>query len=68
VVESLRMIKSQEEVTLLRESSEWTTLAHRLLQEYTRPGALEDEVSLKASLEATLAMARALKGTYRPWD
>jgi Xaa-Pro aminopeptidase len=67
LIESLRIIKSQEEVVLLRESGKWASLAHRLLQEYTRPGALEDEVSLKASMEATAAMARALKGTYRPW-
>jgi len=67
LVEGLRMIKSREEVELLRESGKWAGLAHRLLQEYTRPGALEDEVSLRASMEATAAMARALRGIYRPW-
>lgn len=66
LVERLRMIKSEEELRLLRESAKWATLAHRLLQEYTRPGLLEDEISLRASTEATLAMARALKDIYRP--
>lgn len=66
LVERLRMIKSEEELRLLRESAKWATLAHRLLQEYTRPGLLEDEISLTASTEATLAMARALKDIYRP--
>jgi Xaa-Pro aminopeptidase len=66
LVERLRMVKSEEEIRLLRESAKWAALAHRLLQEYTRPGLLEDEVSLKASAEATLAMARALRGIYRP--
>lgn len=67
LIENIRMIKSREELLLLRESSRWTTLVHRLLQEYTRPGALEDEVSLRASMEATLMMARTLRGYYRPW-
>lgn len=66
LVEKMRMVKSEEELRLIRESSKWATLAHRLLQEYTRPGLLEDEVSLRASMEATLAMARALRGIYRP--
>ncbi len=66
LVERFRMIKSEEELRLLRESAKWAALAHRLLEEYTRPGALEDEVSLLASMEATLAMARALKDIYRP--
>jgi Xaa-Pro aminopeptidase len=66
LVERIRMIKSDEEIRLLRESAKWATLAHRLLQEYTRPGVLEDEISLRASIEATLAMARALRGIYRP--
>jgi len=66
LIEELRMVKSEEEIRLLRESAKWATLAHRLLQEYTRPGLLEDEVSLRASTEATLAMARALRGIYRP--
>lgn len=62
LVEELRMVKSDEEIRLLRESSRWTTLAHRLLQEYTSPGRYEDEVSMMASMNATLAMIRALPG------
>lgn len=66
LIENMRLVKSEEELRLLRESAKWASLAHRLLQEYTRPGLYEDEVSLKASMEATMAMARALKGIYRP--
>ncbi|RLG85315.1 MAG: aminopeptidase P family protein [Thermoprotei archaeon] len=62
LVEELRMVKSDEEVRILRESARWTVLAHRLLQEYTAPGRYEDEVALAASAEATLAMIRALPG------
>ena len=67
VVESLRMVKSNVEVELMRESAKWASYAHRLLQDYVRPGALEEEVSLRASAEATIAMAKALGGQYRPW-
>ncbi|MET1128838.1 MAG: Xaa-Pro peptidase family protein [Thermoproteota archaeon] len=62
IVENIRMKKSREEVEALRESAKWAALAHRLLQEYARPGLYEDEVSLRASYEATMAMIRALPG------
>ena len=62
LIEELRMIKSDEELRILRESARWTILAHRLLQEYTAPGRYEDEISLAASAEATLTMIRALPG------
>lgn len=66
LVERLRMIKSEEEIRLLRESAKWAGYAHRLLQEYVAVGRLEDEISLLASMEATLAMAKTLKDIYRP--
>lgn len=63
-VEELMMIKSPAELALLRESAKWAHLAHRLLQNYTRVGASETEVSLRASQEATLAMLEALGPLY----
>jgi len=66
LVENMRLVKSEEELRLLRESAKWASLAHRLLQEYTRPGLYEDEISMRASMEATLAMARAIREIYRP--
>ncbi len=62
IVEKLRMKKSSEEIGILRESAKWATLAHRLLQEYTVPGLIEDDISLRASYEATMAMIKALPG------
>ncbi len=59
-------VKSKAEIDLIRVSSQWANLAHVLLQRYTRVGATETEVSLRASTEATLAMADALGATYRP--
>ena len=56
--------KSEAEVELIRESARWCEHAHRLLQQYTRPGATEAEASLRAGHEATLAMLEALDGSY----
>jgi Xaa-Pro dipeptidase len=64
-VEDLMMIKSPAEIALIRESCKWGNLAHRLLQRYTRVGATETEVSLRASHESTLAMLDALGPLYR---
>jgi Xaa-Pro aminopeptidase len=58
-------VKSGAEVALLRESAKWSNLAHRLLQRYTRVGATETEVSLRASAEATLALVDTLGPLYR---
>ncbi len=66
IIEEMRMVKSEEEIKLMRESAKWSIYAHRLLQEYTGPGLYEDEISYTASRDATIAMARALKGLYRP--
>ena len=63
-IESLMVRKSEAEVGLIRESARWCEHAHRLLQQYTRPGATEAEASLRAGHEATLAMLEALDGSY----
>ncbi len=59
-IESMMVRKSAAEVELIRESARWCERAHRLLQEYTRVGATEAEVSLRAGHEATLAMLAVL--------
>jgi len=56
VIESMMVRKSKAEIELIRESARWCEYAHRLLQEYTRPGVTEAEASLRAGQEATLAM------------
>ena len=63
-IESLMVRKSEAEVALIRESARWCEHAHRLLQQYTRPGATEAEASLQAGHEATLAMLAALGPSY----
>jgi Xaa-Pro dipeptidase len=60
VIESLMRRKSEAELELIRESGRWCARAHRLLQEYSRPGATEAEASLRAGHEATLELFQAL--------
>ncbi|HVH30294.1 MAG TPA: Xaa-Pro peptidase family protein [bacterium] len=66
LIEDMMKIKSAEELALIRESVRWGNLAHAYLQEYTRPGAVESEVGLRASADASAAMIRALGPEYRP--
>jgi Xaa-Pro aminopeptidase len=60
----MRLIKSDEEVKLIKESAKWGNLAHQYLQEYTVPGIWDLEVSLMATLDATSAMKRTLGPEY----
>jgi Xaa-Pro dipeptidase len=56
--------KSPAEIELIRQSARWCEHAHRLLQQYSVPGATEAEASLRAGFEATLAMLEALGPDY----
>ena len=64
VLEHAMARKSPAEVELIRESGRWCAHAHRLLQQYSVPGATEAEASLRAGHEATLAMLEALGPEY----
>jgi Xaa-Pro dipeptidase len=64
IIEGMMARKSESEIALIRESGRWCAHAHRLLQEYTRPGATEAEASLRAGHETTLAMLEALGERY----
>ena len=64
VIERAMARKSATEIALIRESGRWCSFAHRLLQEYSRPGATEAEASLRASQEATLAMLAELGDSF----
>jgi Xaa-Pro dipeptidase len=63
-IERQLRIKSPAEVELIRQSARWCEHAHRLLQQYSVPGATEAEASLRAGHEATLAMLKALGPDY----
>ena len=61
-IEAMLTRKSETELALIRESARWCEHAHRLLQEYSVPGATEAEASLRAGHEATLALLAAQDG------
>jgi Xaa-Pro aminopeptidase len=64
VIENMLRCKSENELELIRESGRWCAYAHRLLQQYSVPGATEAEASLRAGHEATLAMLEKLGDGY----
>jgi len=64
-IEDWMMVKSEAELGLIRESVRWGDRAHRLLQEFTRVGVTETEVSSRASQQATLEMIDSLGPGYR---
>ena len=60
----LRRIKSDNEIEAIRETIKWGNLAHTYLQDYSADGRYEFEVSVEASLEASIAMKRTLGKSY----
>jgi len=66
VVPSMRLVKSREEIDLIRESAKWANLAHALLQEYIEPGLWDVDVALSASYEASMIMKKTLGPDYEP--
>lgn len=63
-VYNLRRIKSENEIEAIRETIKWGNLAHTYLQDFSAPGRFEFEVSVEASLEASVAMKRTLGRSY----
>lgn len=66
IVEKLRLVKTQEEIDLIRMSARWGAVAHALVQKYSKPGVSENYISMRASAEATMQMIEALGSAYRP--
>ena len=67
VIEAMMVRKSEAEIALIRESARWCEHAHRLLQEYTRPGVTEAEASLRAGPRGDARdAARARRPLRRP--
>ena len=66
IIQNMRLIKSEEEIELIRESAKWANLAHSLLQEYTAPSLWDFDVAIAASHEASMIMKKALGPHYEP--
>jgi len=66
LVPSMRIIKSEEEIALIKESAKWANLAQTLLQEYTAEGSWDVEIALAATHEASALVKKALGPHYEP--
>ncbi len=65
-VPEMRVVKSAEEIELIRESCKWANLSVSLLQEYAGEGLWDAAVALEAMSEATMIMKRTLGPDYQP--
>jgi len=61
----MRQVKSSNEQRLIRESIRWGDVAHGLLQKYTEPGLYDFEISVRASLEASMRAKMALGPRFK---
>ncbi len=66
LIEDMRLVKSGQELALLRESSRWADNTHRHLQKLVRGGANENEVAIQASLRGSQDMVRELGAEFDP--
>jgi Xaa-Pro aminopeptidase len=66
LIPSMRLVKSEEEIALMRESAKWANLAQTLLQEYVADGSWDVEVALAATQEASAIMKKTLGPEYVP--
>ena len=65
-IEYMQMINTEAELNLIRESCKWGNLAHQYLQDFSEVGVGETDISLRASLRASLEMMQELGSEYRP--
>lgn len=65
IIDDMRLVKSNQELRLLRESAKWAQVAHDLLLENVRPDTPDVIVGLKASIEGLERMLRKLGGKYK---
>ena len=66
VINDMRMVKSQEELDLIRLSAHFGNVAHGFLQDYVAVGVSELEISLRASADAAVYMVKALGQEWEP--
>ncbi len=64
IVPQMRLIKSESEIRLLRESSQWCDRAHEILLGETEAGRWDVEVALEASLMSSREMRERYGSSY----
>jgi Xaa-Pro dipeptidase len=65
LVDRMRLVKSRQEIQLLRESARWAEKAHDILMEKLSPGVHDAMAGVEASLEALGRMMSKLGARYR---
>jgi Xaa-Pro aminopeptidase len=65
LVDRLRLVKSRQEIQLLKESARWAEKAHDILIEKLAPGVHDAMAGVEASFEALGRMMRKLGARYR---
>jgi Xaa-Pro aminopeptidase len=68
LVDDMRLIKSPEEIELIKEAAKWSNLAHAFLYEFIKPGISEIEISSKATHYATTVMLKTLGEEYKSYE
>jgi Xaa-Pro dipeptidase len=66
LVPSMRLIKSESEIELMRESSRWANLACSFLQDYACEGRWDAEIAYEASRDTSEIMKKTLGVEYEP--
>jgi Xaa-Pro aminopeptidase len=66
IVDKLRYVKSEAELSFIRESCVWGNLAHRLMHDKLALGRTEIDISGEASMETSRMMIAALGPGYQP--
>ena len=66
LIEELKIIKSDYDLSVIRESARWGNFAHALLQEYTKPGLREVDVEARVTAESTRAALLTLGPDFMP--
>ena len=64
IVDNLRLVKSKQEIRLLKESARWSEIAHHILLENTRAGIHDTLAAVKSSYEGLAKMLRKLGQRY----
>ena len=64
IVDNMRLIKSRQEIRLLRESAKWSKLAHNILLENTRGGLHDTLVAVRSSYDGLARMLGKLGQSY----
>ncbi|MEM7734567.1 MAG: Xaa-Pro peptidase family protein [Deinococcota bacterium] len=64
-LDTVMYVKSEHEVALIRESAYWASVAHQFLQDYTKVGLTESDVSMRAGFEAGQQLLAHYEGAYK---